>query len=206
MIKALSETPIGQALLAYWEDLPLWTFGNILLIFSLLPGYLAWILGSTQLAIAASFPAWIVLFGISHALSQSANQKAPSLRDLFTGPHAVALSAWVVFVALAFGYTVSLTTIVFIGFCLLASVFLLVVPFGICMSVLFPSSIRYVWRNAFVVAIHSPVVAVGLVALAGLFGWLVTLSKGTLLLVLPALWMAIAMYATQEITRPYTRI
>jgi hypothetical protein len=200
MIKALAETPIGRALLAYWEDLPLWTLANVILLLTLLPGFVAWSVSGPRLAILLSWPVSFAMSGIVNALARSVHQKAPAYRDLLTGPYAVALSTWVISAVLALVFTLPLSRIVFIGCCLAACCFLLVAPFSLCISALYSSGGYLAWRNGFVMAVHAPLIAVGLVALAGLLGWVSILSKGALLVVVPALWMAITMYTTREVS------
>lgn len=200
MIRALAETPIGRALLAYWEDLPLWTIANVILLLALLPSFVAWFVSGPQLAILLSWPVSIATAGIINALARSVHQKAPAHRDLLTGPYQIALSGWVISAVLALLFTLPLPRIVFIGCCLATCCFLLVAPFSLCLSALYSSGRYLAWRNGFVMAVHSPVIAVGLVALAGLLGWVSILSKGSLLVVMPALWMAISMYTTWEIS------
>jgi hypothetical protein len=57
------------------------------------------------------------------------------------------------------------------------------------------------WRNAFIMAVHYPVVALGLVLLGVLTAWAVAASGGALIIALPALWAAIAVYTVDDLIR-----
>jgi hypothetical protein len=200
VFEALQESPIGRALLAYWADLPLWTLGNITLAVSLFPAFTAWLLGSIPLAILLSFPAAFVAEGITNAAALSARDQHPRWRDLLHGRYPAALSVWALLavILLSFGFDTPL--FVFIIQCVIALVSLMLSPFALCVSVLHPTPLRLVWRNAFVLAVHFPMIALGLLALAFLMGWLVVLSKGTLGLVMPALWVCILSHTVFYIT------
>ncbi len=199
VIEALSATPIGRALLAYWSDLPLWVLANGIFAVSLLPSFTAWLIGSIPLTILLSFPAVLVSAGVTNSLAQTIEDRAVRWRDLLHGPRRVALTLWVILALLALSFLFETPTIVFAVQCLMAVVVLMLSPFVICVSVLYPTNIPLAWRNAFVCTVHFPLVALGLVALALVLGWLVILSKGALLLIAPSLWLCITMYSAYEI-------
>ncbi|MCC7449880.1 MAG: hypothetical protein IT324_20845 [Anaerolineae bacterium] len=199
--EALQESPIGQALLAYWDDLPLWMFGNIALAVSLLPAFTAWLIGSNLLAILLSFPAAFMTAGIANVAALSARDQHPRWRDLWRGRYPVALSVWALLAVILLTFGFDTPMFVFIIQCVIALISLMLSPFALCISVLHPTPLRLVWRNALVLAVHFPMIALGLLALAFLMGWIVVLSKGALWLVMPALWICVAMHTTDDITR-----
>jgi hypothetical protein len=195
MIQALSETTIGRAVLAFWVDMPLWVAGNIGLAISL---WLSFRFAPGALPLVLSFPGAFVVAGLAHALAQPARERTPRWTDLLAGPYRVTLSAWAVLVSVAVPLLFHVPAPAFWGLCILAAAVLLVAPFVVAVSALYAVGPVLAWRNAFVLAVRFPVSAVGLLALALIFGWLTLLTRGGLFLVLPAFWLGIAIFSTYE--------
>ncbi len=199
VIEALSGSSTGRALLAFWADLPLWVLANIALVASLFLSYTAYFLDSGTLALILSFPTAIVVAGMANAVSKTFDERSAGWRDFFGGQRKVALMLWALLVGLPLSFLLDTSGVLFVVHCIVALVVLMMMPFVLCISTLYPVPIRIAWRNAFVMTVHYPLVALGLLALALLFGWIVVLTTGGLLLAMPALWVCIAMYSTREI-------
>jgi hypothetical protein len=62
-------------------------------------------------------------------------------------------------------------------------------------------NVRLAWRKAFEPTVYYPVVAPGFLGFTLLMRWLVIISKGALIVVVPALWVSIAIHTTADIVR-----
>jgi hypothetical protein len=195
IIRVLNETPIGRALRLYWDDMHLWVFANICLIFSLIPAYILWTIGKLEIALVASFPAVFVIAGIASMMSKAVIQGAPHCSTLRQAPYRIAFSGWAALMVAA--QLFALPGLVVQS--LLAVTTLLIAPMVIYLPSLYPAGLRATWRNAIVIAIHAPMFALGMACLALLFAWLVVISRGALLLALPTLWLAVALVSLREV-------
>jgi hypothetical protein len=198
MIQALSETSIGRAILAFWVDMPLWVAGNIGLAISL---WLSFRFAPGALPLVLSFPGVFVVAGLANALTQPARTRTPRWTDLLAGPYRVTLSVWVVLLSVAVPLLFHLPAPAFWGLCILAAAILLVAPFVVAIAALYAVGLALAWRNALVLAIRFPVNAVGLLVLALVFGWLILVTRGALVLALPALWLDINIFSTYEMVK-----
>ncbi|KXK52201.1 MAG: hypothetical protein UZ13_01453 [Chloroflexi bacterium OLB13] len=70
--------------------------------------------------------------------------------------------------------------------------------FALCVPSLLDSEGVQLWRNALVLAVHYPIVALGLLALMAVGAWAIWLTRGALILVVPPLWSLIAAFTTQD--------
>lgn len=203
----LTTTPVGRALLAFWEEPPLWLGANILLAASLLPSGAALLLGYFLPALVLSFPAALVAAGMVNVAAQSLEGQATGRRGfaLSEGHVAAALSAWAGLAAMAASFFIPTPALLFGLQCFVAALLLLLAPFVLCLPALFPVGLSLTWRNALVIAVHSPMVALGLPALGLILGWLVVLSRGALLLVVPALWVSLAIHTIYAVTRSFLK-
>lgn len=196
LLAALSETPIGRAIMAYTADLPRWTAANVLFAIALAPTLLAFYLGDFLLAILLSFPALLALSGQCHAFAQTAEGRAPRWRDLLRANIPVTLALWGVLALPTLALLFNPPLIVFGLLCGIIVVGLLVSPFALCLPHLMPVG---VWRNALVLAIHFPIVALGLLVLIGVFVAVAVATRGALIIALPALWASIAVFSTHQL-------
>ncbi|GAB4433065.1 MAG: hypothetical protein Kow00106_26330 [Anaerolineae bacterium] len=201
MVDALLETAVGRALLAFWEDLPLWVVADVALAASLLPTILAWFWGSALLAIVLSLPVTFVVAGMAKALTEPIHKRKPRWRDFLGANYIVAVSVWVLLAMIAGSFLIPVPAPVFVVQCAVAAAALMLAPFVLCVAALWPANLRLTWRNAFVLAVCHPMVSLGLLALAALLGWLVVMSNGVLFLVAPALWVSIAVHSVHEVAR-----
>ena len=200
ILKALSDTPIGRALIAYFFDLPRWTLVNILFAASLTPAFLALLNGAVGWIGLLTFPVVMVSAGMINMAAREVIEEIPRWRDALTHP-ATYLTAFTIWVGLIVVLTVLLADppmIVFFIICAIALALLMVSVCALFTPALLKAKGVLVWRNALVLAVHYPMVALGLVALLAVGGWVVWISRGTLLLLVPALWTMIAVFSVQD--------
>jgi len=197
----LAETPIGRALIAYAADLPRWTAANILFALALAPSLLAFYLGDFLLTILLAFPALFALSGQCRALAPVTEGRAPHWSDFLRANFFVALSLWAALAVPLVLLLLNPPTIFFGLLCIIVVILLLVAPFILCLPALLPIGVRLVWRNALVLAIHAPIVALGLVVLMGILAAVIIASRGALIIALPALWSSIAIFSTHQLLR-----
>lgn len=195
----LAETPIGRAIIAYFADLPRWTVANIAFALALAPSLLAFYIGDFLLAILLAFPAFFALSSQAHAFAQTVEGRAPRWRDFLRANLPASLTIWA---ALALPLILLLLDppTIFFGFlCVIIVILLLIIPFALCLSHLMSTSLSLTWRNALVLAIHFPIVALGLLVLIFIFAAVIIATKGALIIALPALWVSIAVYSTHQL-------
>jgi hypothetical protein len=197
---ALSETPIGRALLAYFFDLPRWTLANILLALSLAPALLALVQGLSDWIAALSFLAAMVSAGMVNMASRQADGDAPRWRGVFCNS-ATYLTAFVLWaggvIALALLFR-DPPIVVFVVICAFALAFFMIGAFALFVPSLLNVRGLLVWRNALVLAAVNPVVALGLLALLAVAGWSIWISRGALILAAPAVWVLIGVFTVHD--------
>lgn len=193
----LYETPIGRALAAYFFDLPRWTLFNVIFALALAPSLLAVLNGEFALALVLSFPPAFVMVGLIRHLSMTAENRAPRWSSLWADVrgYRVVLSVWGASILVGL---ILLTPLLYVAV-VPAVIVLFLAPLAICSSERLHVGIPHAWRNAFIMAVHYPVVALGLVLLAVLSVCGVVLSRGALVIVLPALWAAISVYTVDDL-------
>jgi hypothetical protein len=197
LLGVLRETPIGRALIAYFVDLPRWALLNALFGLALVPSLFAVVRGEIALALVLSFPPAAVLAGLVRLLSVTLNGRAPQWSQLWQEKlvYGVVLSAWGASVLSALLLFTPLLYVAVVP----AVVILLLTPLAICGAARLNVSFVDAWRNALVMAVHYPVVALGLVLLGLLTAWGISASGGALVFALPALWAAIAVYSVDDL-------
>lgn len=200
LLHALSETALGRALIAYFFDLPRWTLANMLFAVALAPAYLA--LASEQLTVAAAatLPVVPVAAGMINMAASQTAAKAPRLRDAFAYP-ATLITVFVVWAVTAAFATVVLAGVTPVVVFVTGIVFLSVLLIGV-FAIFLPSQLQVegmlVGRNALVLAVSNPIIGLGMLALAGIGVWAVWVSKGALIVVVPALWVLLAAFAVDD--------
>jgi hypothetical protein len=197
---ALSKTAIGRALLEYVADMPLWSIANVALIASLLPALTALFYDRGVWAIPLSCPPLLVLSEMMGIASETTGGTKPRWR-VVKARCAASLSLWAVVVLLAGMFLIVSSPMLLGMLVVLAVVVLMPLPFVLCIASLKVVSVDSAWRDAFVLAIRFPMIALGLLALALVFTWAVVVTKGALMLAVPALWAIIATYTTHELIR-----
>lgn len=200
IIHSLTETPIGRALLAYFFDLPRWTLANVLLALALAPALLALLQGLTGLIGLMCFPAAMVSAGMINMAARQANEGTPRWRDVFSSfaTYLTAAIVWagvVIVLALLFRDP---PPVVFFSLCALVLAFLMIGVIALFVPPLLKVKGRLVWRNALVLAVLNPIVALGLLALLAVGAWAVWISRGALILAIPALWTLIAAFSVHD--------
>ncbi|MAU08308.1 MAG: hypothetical protein CL607_00685 [Anaerolineaceae bacterium] len=203
ILRYLQETTIGRALIAYFVDLPRWVLLNIAFSVTLLPSAFALILGHVALALCLSFPAAWVLAVMIRFFAKTTDERKPRWSLLWTniGDYKVVLSAWL--------------CLVIAGLCLLTPFYvvaviplilvLMLAPMAISNAECLPVTFWEAWRNAFVMAVHYPIVALGVVLFGGLIAWGISVSGGALLVALPALWASITVYTVHDLIHSLTK-
>lgn len=197
ILAILAETPIGRAILAYFADLPRWTLANIAFAIALAPALLAFYLDDLLLAALLAFPALFALAGQCHAFALAAEGRVPRWRHLLPASLPLTLALWAALALPLILLLLNPPPILFGLLCALLVVALLVTPFALCFPPPMPARLRL--RNAFVLAVHFPIVALGLLVLVALFAALAAATRGALLVALPALWSAIAAFSTHQL-------
>lgn len=198
ILGVLRETPIGRALIAYFLDLPRWALLNALFGLALAPSLLALVQGELPLAIALSFPAALVLAGIVRLISATPSGRAPLWSLLWKDAHsyyAVVITVWI---AGAAAGLLLLTPLLYLAV-LPAVVIMLLAPLTLTSAARLNNTLADAWRNALVLAVHNPIVALGLVLLGLVTAWGISISGGALVFALPALWAAIAVYTVDDL-------
>lgn len=200
LLQPLTETAIGRALIAYFFDLPRWKLASIVFTLALLPAYLALTNGLLLGVGIATLPVVPVLSGMINMAASQTAERAPRFRDAWANP-ATLFAVFAVWAG-----TVILTTLLLSGVPLAAVFGIGIVLFPLLMLGVFamymPSLLKVgghlVWRNALVLAVSSPIIALGLLALAGIGVWAVWMSKGALIVVIPSLWVLLAAFTVDE--------
>ncbi|MCA9886143.1 MAG: hypothetical protein KC708_24390 [Anaerolineae bacterium] len=197
LVHYLQETTIGRALVAYFVDLPRWVLLNIAFSVTLLPSAFAFILGQTALALILTFPAAWVLAAMIRLFANTTDDRVARWSLLWTniGSYKVVFSAWLCLVVTG----LCLLTPFYILAVIPMIVVLMVAPMAISNAECLPVTFWDAWRNAFVMAVHYPIVALGVVLFGGLMAWGISVSGGALIVALPALWAAIAVYTVHDL-------
>lgn len=197
---ALSETAIGRALLAYFFDLPRWTLANALLALAFAPALLALVQGHSDWIAALCFPAAMVSAGMVNMASRQADGDAPRWRGVFSNS-ATYLAAFILWaggvIALALLFR-DPPMVVFVIICALALAFFMIGVFALFVPPLLNVRGLLVWRNALVLAVVNPIVALGLLALLAVAAWAVWISRGALVFCVPAVWVLIGVFAVHD--------
>lgn len=200
LLHSLSETPLGRALLAYFYDLPRWTVANILFAVALLPAALALLNGLTAAVPLATLPLVPVVAGMINITARQVAESAPRSRDALAYPVTLTtvFVVWVISAALItlMLIGVSLAVVFMIGVLLLS--LLMVGVFGIFLPSQMKIKSRLAWRNAVVLAVSNPITGLGLLMLAGVGIWGIWISKGALILVIPAVWVIMAAFTIDD--------
>lgn len=200
LLHSLSETPLGRALLAYFYDLPRWTVANILFAVALLPAALTLLNGLTAAVPLATLPLVPVVTGMINITARQVADKAPQSRDVFAYP-ATLTTVFAVWAASAVFITlillgVSIVVVFMIGILLLS--LLMIGVFGIFLPSQMKVKSQFVSHNALVLAVSNPITGLGMLALAGVCIWIVWISKGALILVVPSLWVIMAAFTVDD--------
>ncbi len=197
---ALSETPIGRALLAYFFDLPRWTLVNAVLALSLVPALFALLQGAADWITPLCFPAALVSAGMVNMAARQASDEAPRWRDIFcsAATYRVAFTLWLTIVVALALLSRNLPTVLFFLICAVVLALLMIGVFALFVPSLLKVRDMLVWRNALVLAVVNPVVALGLLALIALGAWAIWSSRGALIFCIPALWTLIAAFSVQD--------
>jgi hypothetical protein len=203
LLQTLRETTIGRALLAYYDDLPRWTLVSLAFALALVPSGLAAARGEIALALGFSFPAAVVMAGLVRLLTITLDGSAPRWAHLWAagGVYRATLTGWGACVLAGFALLTPLLVVLAVPALMLVMIAVQVM----LVSARLPGSVRQAWRNAFVIALRYPIVALGLVGLAVVAAWGIVQSGGALLVALPALWAAIAVYAVDDVVRTEQR-
>lgn len=200
LIHSLSDTPIGRALAAYFFGLPRWTLANVVFAASLLPALLALLDGAFELIVPSSFPGVVAGAAIINMAAREATSKAARWRDMFSHPAAYIAAAvfWLVLLVVSQLLFTNSPLIVIGVVCAVALMLLMIGVFALCAPALLDIEGLLVWRNALVLAVHNPIVALGLLALMAVGIWSIWFTRGALLLVIPSLWALIATFSSQD--------
>jgi hypothetical protein len=172
---------------------------NIAFALALAPSLLAALRGELALALGMSFPAALVLAGMVRLLCAAAEGRPPYFRLLWEDVrlYGVMLTVWGACVVAGLALLTPLLYVAVVP----ALVFALLAPLVVCVGARLKVGVALAWRNAFVLAVHFPVVALGLVMLGGIVAWGISASGGALIVALPALWAVIAVYTVDELIR-----
>lgn len=197
-LEALRETPIGRALIAYFVDLPRWALLNVCFALALVPS--VWFAAMTRdfaLALLLSFPPALVLSAQIRLLGATTEGRSPEWSLLWTdrAGYLVVLTAWLLCVGVGL---LLLTPLLYLAV-IPALVVLLLAPMAICARVRLRVGLVDTWRNALLIALRFPVVGLGILLLALVAAWGISVSGGALVVALPALWAAIAVYTVDDL-------
>ncbi len=200
LVQSLSETALGRALIAYFFDLPRWTLANALFAVALLPAYLALTSGLLLGVAAATLPAVLVLSGMINMAARQAADEAPRLRDVWANASTLltAFAVWLGSVILMTPVLAGVPVPVAFGIGIILFSLLMIGVFAIFLPSQLKVSGRLIWRNALVLAVSNPIIALGLLMLGGIGVWAVSISKGALIIVIPALWVLLAAFTVDE--------
>lgn len=197
---ALSETPIGRALLAYFFDLPRWTLANALFTLALAPALLALLRGLSDWIAILGFPAAMVGAGMVNMASRQADEAAPRWRDIFCSPatYPVAFTLWSGIVITLALILRSPPMVALVVICAAALIGFMIGVFALFVPPLLKVRGVLVWRNALVLAVANPVVALGLLALLVVGAWAVWISRGALIFCIPAVWVLVGVFTVHD--------
>jgi hypothetical protein len=200
LLRALSETALGRALIAYFFDLPRWTLANVLFALALLPAYLALNNRVTFSVEVATLPAVPVFAGMINIAASQTAENAPRLRDAFAYP-ATLLTVFAVWASVVISLTLLVVGVPLVGTLLLSILLLSLLMIGV-FAIYMPSQLKVsgglIWRNALVLAVSYPIVGLGLLALGYVGIWALSMSKGALIIVIPSLWVVLAAFTVDD--------
>ncbi len=200
LLQSLSETALGRALIAYFFDLPRWTLANILFTAALLPAYLALTGGYYAIGVMVTLPVVPVIAGMVNMAASQTLENAPRLKAMFAYPATLitVFAVWLGTVLLSMLLLVGMPiAIVFlIGFALFT--LLLIGVFAIYLPSQLKVNGRLIWRNALVLAVSNPIIGLGMLFLGGIGLWAVWMSKGALIVVMPALWVLMVAFTIDD--------
>jgi len=203
LLRALSDTVIGRALIADFLDLPRWTLMNLLLAMALLPAYLAATNGGWLMVGGATLPAVPVVAGMINMSASLTAEKAMRLGDALR-PRPTLFAVFIVWAVLALALTLmfaGVSPLVLLAAGIIVLFLLVISVFAVFMPSQLKVDGRLIWRNALVLAAKSPVIGLGLVMLGGVMVWLVAISKGALIIVLPSLWVVLAAFTVNDLIK-----
>lgn len=200
LVHALSETPIGRAILACFFDLPRWALMNVLFALSLGGALWALLRGTSELAALLSLPAALVGAAMINMAARQVGGGVPRWRDVFAWPAAylVAFSLWAAAFAAFLVFLSDPPSIIFFGAAAVLLALLMIGMFALCLPALLKVNVRLAWRNALVLVVVQPIAALGLIALMAVAVWAVWVTRGALILVVPALWVLITVFTVQD--------
>ncbi len=200
LLQSLTETALGRALIAYFFDLPRWTLASILFMLALLPAYLALTNGLLLGVGVATLPVVPILSGMINMAASQTAENAPRLRDAWTKPATLStvFAVWVGTVVLVMLLSAGVSLAVAFGIGIILFPLLMIGVFAIFLPSQLQVSGQLVWRNAVILAVSNPIIALGLLALAGIGVWAVWISKGALIIVIPSLWVLLAAFTVDE--------
>ena len=203
ILRALSETFIGRALIADFLDLPRWTVMNILCAVALLPAYFAATNDGWLAVGGATLPAVPVVAGMINMAASHTAERAMRLHDAFA-PRATLFAVFAVWVGLALALTLMFAGVSPLILLIAGIIVLFLLVIGV-FAVYMPSQLkvdgRLIGRNALVLAAKYPVTGLGLLMLGGVGVWLVAFSKGALIVVVPSLWVVLAAFTVDDLIK-----
>lgn len=200
LVHALSDTPVGRALLACFFDLPRWALANLLFVAALAGALLAGSRGVTAWALLLTLPAALVLGAMVNMAARQADGRAPRWRDVAAYPATflVAFGVWAVGISALALLLADPPPLVFFAVCALLLGLLMIGVFALCLPALLHVNGLLIWRNALVLAVVNPVTALGLLALLAVAGWAAWVTRGGGLLVVPSLWVLVAVFTVHD--------
>jgi hypothetical protein len=198
--KALSDTPIGRALIAYFLDLPRWTLVNLLFAAALMPAFLAALNGVSGWTGLLTFPVVPVSAGMINMAARETSEAAPRWSDILAHPttYIVTIVFWLVLVAALALLLADVPLAVIFIICAIVLAVLLIGVFALFTPALLKVKSVLAWRNGLMLAVHYPIVGIGLLALLLVGAWAVWITRGALVLLIPALWTMIAIFSVQD--------
>ena len=200
IVHVLSDTPIGRALIAFFVDLPRWALMNLLFAVSLAGVLLGWLRNETQWVRLMPLPAVLVGAQMINMAARQAGGGAPRWRDVFAWPvtYLVGFALWAMTLLTLTLLLADPPPVIFFTACALLLGLLMIGVFALCMPALLNVTGLLIWRNALLLTAVNPVVALGLLALLAVAGWAVWVSRGALILAVPALWTLIAVFSIHD--------
>ena len=201
LLKALSDTPIGRALIAYFLDLPRWTLVNVLFAVSLAPAFLVPLNGVSRWIGLLTLPAALVIAGMINLAAREVREEAPRWLDTLAHP-ATYIATFTIWAGLMVVLALLLADpplVIFFVICAAALALLMIGVFALLTPALLNVKGVLVWCNALVLAVHYPIIALGLLVLMAIGAWAVWISRGALLLLVPGLWTMIAIFSAHDL-------
>lgn len=200
ILRALSETFIGRALIAGFFDLPRWALANLAFALALLPAWSAATSGWWLAVPAATLPIVPVLAGMINMAAGQVAGKALRLRDALAHRSTLfaVFAVWAGIALLLTLFLAGLPSAILLVAAIFALFLLVIGIFAMFIPSLLKVNGLLIWRNALVLAASYPIVGLGLAALGVAGLWLVAVSKGALIFVVPSLWVVLGAFSVQE--------